>query len=300
VSNIKEFHSTLNSDHHLTNTTKSDCFRNQMYEVFSKAINLCEERDLVCVLGAGQCREIPLSFFESEFENVLLTDVDISALKEQITTGSIKALEIEYTGLDDIHFFKEIQNSIFTEDVLSFSVKVTELLKSVETYEFLKNQFHHVDLVYISPIYTQLIYQQVLKDSEYYQKLGVSEQVLKQLKDIVLNKMSEVIHRFNKNAVSLLKENGVLVCASDIFEARYNSPFYHEVMNAYEIGNMDEFYLKYLNQYGMGFGDFGLFDLDQMIDCIDGSWMKWEFDESRVFLIKTKIYKNINSKGGAL
>ena len=110
--------------------------------------------------------------------------------------------------------------------------------------------------------------------------------------------MPILINRFNNNVISLLNETGSLMVLSDIFELKNNSGFYRRVKNSiknYDV--MEEIYDGYKEKYGMGLGDYGLYNLDDKMQKLISRWLIWPKDEESSYIVKLKIYKN---KGGKL
>jgi len=110
--------------------------------------------------------------------------------------------------------------------------------------------------------------------------------------------MPSVIDRFNHNLLGLLKEEGSMMVLSDVFELEQSSGFYRRVKNSiknYDV--MEEIYEGYKKKYGMGLGDYGLYNLDDKMQTIVSRWLIWPKNEESSYIVKLKIY---NYKGGIL
>ena len=54
---------------------------------------------------------------------------------------------------------------------------------------------------------------------------------------------------------------------------------------------MDTIYQNYSAEFGMGLGDYGLYNLDEKLKSYLSRWLIWPFDGSTSFVVKLKIYK---------
>ncbi len=295
-------------NHHLNHSLKGDDdfdfnFLNNVNQIIEETICKVKKRNRVCIIGAGKCREFSLSIFFGSFEEVNVTDVDITSVKESIdATPKLKLRRIEYTGFEQNRVFQIFKNEISkTMDPILVKRIIMGKLREVETYLFLEDEFESFDLVYVSPIYSQLVYQQVLQECEILREDGYPKHILKEIENIFLQEMIRIIDRFNKNLISLLTENGTIIVLSDIFELHSESDFFSKVNQS--INNeeeMDLLYEGYVKQYGMGLGDYGLYNLDETLTEVRSKWLIWKFTAERSFLIKMKVYKKNDFKGGVL
>jgi len=200
---------------------------------------------------------------------------------------------MDYTGFEKNQFFKDFKERIVNCHTFE---KVDQVIGSkltgLDEYKFLKNYSQQADLVYVSPIYTQLVYNQVLKECAVLRENGYPEHLIKYIESILLDKMVEVIDRFNDNVIRTLKPLGQLIVLSDIFQVDIGSDFYIRVKNGirnFEV--MEEIYEGYKSKYGIGLGDYGLLNLDEKLSSYLSRWLIWPFDNRSAFIVKLKIYK---------
>jgi len=284
----------------------SKTFRSQIDFLLKSSFEKVEENQKAVVIGTGKMSDFSLSFFVKNFEEVILTDIDLLTVNEAVKyerltkkdTQKITKIRMEYTGFEQNKFFEDFKERIVnchSYDKLEKVIK--SKLEGLENYRFLKAYEGEADFVYVSPIYTQLVYNQLLRECAVLRENRYPEHFIKYLEEILLDEMVGVIERFNKNIVKTLKHNGTLFVLSDIFEVDINSNFYHRVNNGirnYDV--MEEIYKGYQQKFGIGLGDFGLINLDEKLKSTLSRWLIWPFNDQKVFVVKLKIYKNIQDK----
>ena len=256
------------------------------------------------IIGAGRMSDFSLSFFMRFFDKVVITDVDIESSKQHVDSLKLTATQkqklsfkrIEYTGLEEVEFFQKLDNAVHhfqtRNDVVDFLI---EIYHEVYNYEFLKEQTGSYDFIYVSPIYTQLIYQQLLLRTELYHRQGIHPEIIMYLKESMLDKMIQVINRFNDNLIKLLHPDGQLFVLSDFFEMKNDSEFHKRIrasLMSYDV--MESIYQNYVKEYGMGIGDYGLYHLEQRLVSNIGKWLLWPLKKESSFLVRCKVYKKKN------
>ena len=276
-------------------------FRLQVDLILKSVYERLIESDRAIIIGAGKMKDFSLTFFVKNFNHVVLTDIDMNTVNEAIkelrlsnkVLDKITKIRIDYTGFEKNQFFNDFKERIV--NCRTFE-KVDQVIKSklegLENYKFLKVYPKTADLVYVSPIYTQLIYNQVLRECAILRESGYPEHMLKYIESTLLDKMVDVIDRFNDNVIETLKPLGHLVAVSDIFQVDIGSSFHLRVKNGiknHEV--MEEIYEGYKEKYGMGLGDYGLLNLDEKLAPYLSRWLIWPYDEKSIFIVKLKIYK---------
>lgn len=253
------------------------------------------------IIGAGKMEDFSPIFFVNNFKETVFTDIDLGSVVEKIDfleltekqKKKITMIRIEYTGFENNLFFLDFQERVMkckTHEELNQTIN--SRLFGLENYRFLKNYQEGADLIYLSPIYTQLIYNQVLHECSLLREKGYPEHLLKFIEHKLLDDMVGVIDRFNQNIVDTLKNDGILVALSDIFQVDLNSDFYLRIKNGFKNYDvMEEIYEGYVEQYGVGLGDYGLVNMDEKMKPYLSRWLLWPFDESNAFIVKLKVYK---------
>lgn len=294
---MEKFNNDLNNSN--KNSLSSTGYRKQISSILKDAITSLDRRERVCVIGAGKLGDIEVSILSPFFNEVILTDVDVSSIKLGLIQQSITELKniqlsrIEYSGFEINHFFTDFQKKMIScktfEDI---ERTINLMLSNIEKYRFLKSYDKAIDLLIVSPIYTQLVYNQILIECSKLRELGYQEHLLKFIERYMLDQMPSIIDRFNDNLIKSLHEDGILVVLSDIFEVDQKSDFYKKVVAVKDDFHMiEEIYNEYASTYGMGLGDYGLYNLDSKIKSIQSEWLIWPFDEKRGFIVKLTVYK---------
>ncbi len=145
------------------------------------------------------------------------------------------------------------------------------------------------DLIIVSPIYTQLLFQQGLSNINILHNLNYPENLLNHIQNKLLDLMPTVINRFNQNIRSSLTEKASVIVISDIFEAHNNSIFYE---NTKGLKNIESIYKEYLSTYGIGIGDYGLINMSESLEENTSQWFEWPFNENKTLFVKAVVYKN--------
>lgn len=296
---IENFNSSLNQ------TANDDLkslkgFRKVVDDLLLKEINSIRNKEVALVIGSGNLNDFSLNSLSDKFTETVLTDVDLSSTKNALDlvkkdgnlNVKVTLIRIEYTGFEKNLFFSRFKEEIIKlkefKDVESFLKKK---LNGLENYRFLKDYQKQVDLLYVSPIYTQLIYYQVMQECAVLRNSGYPEHNIKFIEDYMLEEMPYVIDRFNSNLVNALHDEGRMIVVSDIFQADKGSKFYNDVSQSInDFKMMENIYSKYVAEYGIGLGDFGLINLNDKLRIQSSRWAIWPFDDKSSFIVKIQTY----------
>ncbi len=302
MSKIKLFNHRLNQSVKPQDMQHEE-FRTQVDLVLRSVIRNMSTKDQVIVIGAGKCNDFSLPIFIEEFNQVILTDIDEESMHEcSRKRPNLEFRQVEYTGFDKVDFFCDFKERIVTtQDYSKIDQIIEQKLEGLENYRFLIDQEGLSDMVYVSPIFTQLVYTQIMLECSELRAHGYPEHLLKYVENKMLDEMPKIIDRFNENLKFLLKDDGYLVVLSDIFELENGTEFFQRVKNGIKNKDvMDEIYEGYQRKYGYGLGDYGLYSLDEKLDEMKCRWMFWPFTERKSFAVKMKIYQKNHFKGGTL
>lgn len=249
------------------------------------------------IIAAGNCDDLDISKIHRKTTKLYLSDIDIQALKKAVSTYSlidknIKLLQTEYTGLDKNNIWNNFVKTIITLNNVDDINKYLDKLKDqIISHQFLSNYINYFDLIIVSPIYTQLLFQQLLNYLTMLANLNYPLELIDHIKSYFLDFMPIIIHKFNQNILKLLKNNGMLIVISDIFEFNKNTELYKEV---YPLLNskitMDKYYEDYHKKYGFGLGDFGLYDLEEELSINTYEWIEWPFSKNKSMIVKIVTY----------
>ena len=297
---IESFNSGLNSSS-LRNTISYTSFKDEVSKIVSSEINNLRKREKSVVIGSGNLNDIDVDLLVDSFSLVNLTDIDIGSVKKALdflrkdgkNYSNVEMTRIEYTGFEKNLFFTRFKEDIIKlKNNKDIEVYLKKHLNNLENYKFLKNDDDLYDLVYVSPIYTQLVYNELLYELSVLRGSGYPEHNIKFIEDYMIDEMIKIIERFNNNIIRVLNENGLLVVSSDIFQGDNRSDFIRNIISKIDdYQQMEKIYDNYVGDYGMGFGDFGLLDLDEKLEVISSKWVIWPFDDKSSFVVKIKVYK---------
>lgn len=209
------------------------------------------------IIAAGNCDDLDISKIHRKTTKLYLSDIDIQALKKlylhTLIDKNIKLLQTEYTGLDKNNIWNNFVKTIITLNNVDDINKYLDKLKDqIISHQFLSNYINYFDLIIVSPIYTQLLFQQLLNYLTMLANLNYPLELIDHIKSYFLDFMPIIIHKFNQNILKLLKNNGMLIVISDIFEFNKNTELYKEV---YPLLNskitMDKYYEDYHKNMGL-------------------------------------------------
>ncbi len=244
--------------------------------------------------------DFSLYFFMKYFDEVVITDVDIETCKSVVNDMDLSKIEksklsyrdVEYTGFSKTGFFDDFkERTVNARDFKKLDMIIDQKLSEIDNYYFLDEYIGSFDFIYVSPIYTQLIYNQVLMECSMLREKGYPEHLLKYIENKMLDEMINIINRFNDNLDKLLKINGTMFVLSDILQLNNGSNFELRVRSSIKsVEIMNDIYNSYKDMYGMGLGDYGLYNLDDKFESAAGRWLIWPFTKETSFVVKLKIY----------
>lgn len=297
---MEDFNHRLNKsvNHDIKN---DEAYLEQISTCLRMTIQQATKWEKACIIGAGRCRDVPLTLFLEHYKNVLVTDIDKASIQECTKNRrNLSVQTVEYTGFQEAQFFDRFAERMWmattSNEIDQF---IADTIETVQEYTFLDTEEGSYDFVYVSPIYTQLILHQCLNELHGLVQDGYNQELAQYMQERLLEEMPGIIERFNNNVVRLLDEGGTLFVLSDVFEMTKDTAFYRKV--ALSIKNqdvMDEIYHNYHEKYGFGLGDYGLHDLGTKATRLRQRWLLWNFSNTRSFAIHLHIF--MKSKGGTL
>lgn len=293
MSNIKNFNNMLNNSVKNHNEQNVE-YRNQISTFINDIISSNTDLRTCCVIGAGKLNDIPLASLNKAFNEILLTDIDIQSTIKSLNNSlpKIRFKEVEYTGFEAFGFFDDFIKIKDLKTNTAIETFIQTKMKEIESYKFMTDSREYYDFIYISPIYTQLIYNQVLLECSKLRKENHTEHLIAFIEQEMLNQMMGVIHRFNANISEIAKQSGIIMVLSDIFEYQIGSPFGRKIEAASSsTKEMDKIHSAYINQYGMGLGDYGLYSMSEICHLESSKWLIWPLIKNKHFVVKCNIYK---------
>jgi hypothetical protein len=277
----------LNQSHkNLDNKAYIEITTNLMNSILNKQ----ENKENILVIGAGNLSDFDLSFLLTCFNNVYLTDIDVlsinQALKDKKYYPKIKVKQVDYIGTRDTNFFNDFSELLkfteYNEVDQFFQNKIRKLM----SFQFSKSFNIKFDSIYISPIYTQLLYREVETILINLTNKGFSNEYKNRLLSELLQTMTDIIDHFNMEIDNLLNEDGTLFIGSDIFYLSEDT-LSVKVKNAIsKQERMERLYLNYQKKYGYGLGDYGLYSLSQYLISYHEKWLLWGKNQNNAYAVK--------------
>jgi len=290
---VEQFNHDINQSDETRYVRWTD-YRKQVNSFLSSPLN--NEKGLLdhlLVLGAGHCDDIDLLFLKSHYKHITLADIDLMSMKSGVLNQGFKEsdfslVQTDFTGFENSDFFTHMIDDVYAfdtqHDILAY---LTKKFSRMEQYQFLSEFKEHFNSIIVLPIYTQLIYNQVLNATSVLKAMDYPQNLIDYTNDTALQEMVPIINRFNQNLSYLLQPKGHLFVLSDIFQSAYKEAFHNRVTSSMHSRTlMDEVYLEYLDKHGYGIGDYGLYALSEDFNFIDYQWIIWPFEEKLDMIVK--------------
>jgi hypothetical protein len=257
----------------------------------------------ILILGAGNMHDMKLDFFLRNFEQVVLTDIDVVSIKEQLKdaqySSKIDIREIDYLGLDKSSFIDGLGEELLsTNTVKKLEEIIDRRITKLLSYHFSTNFDQVFDVIYVSPIYTQLLYRQVEQYIGSLSELGLLKEFQEYTLATLLQQMMKVIDHFNQEVYQLLRTDGIMFVASDIFLLQ-NDTFSLRVkhsIKSYDV--MEEILEDYQKTYGMGLGDYGLYSITKLLKVLRSKWFIWFQSKHQTYAVKFRAFEKIDEELG--
>ena len=250
------------------------------------------------VLGAGRMDDLSIDFFLREFDQVIFTDIDGPSMDKALETyqnvDGVFKRELDYLGLDQHHFFEDF-DLLFTLEEETSRIKnfLEEKLEKILHYKFSEEFTQTFDFVYLSPIYTQLLYRQVEQTLQGLVLEGLKEETKDYVLRMLLQRMINLIDHFNSQVVNLLSKDGLVFVASDVFligDDRFSKRIIETIESNEE---MDTLYDVYQKTYGYGLGDYGLYSMEQRIKPVRSRWFLWHQSKHQTYAVNFYAFEKI-------
>ena len=161
---IKQFNAILNKST-LNRFEDWKEYRNQLTEYITK--NIADNTGSILILGCGNADDLDLSVLARKCQTMMLSDIDDQALKNAIKKYKMNSKQVsikahDYTGLNSNRNWNNFVNEMIKidnpEDISSF---FNEIETTINGHNFSEFETTY-DVIIISPIYTQLLFQQGL------------------------------------------------------------------------------------------------------------------------------------------
>ncbi|MDD3123506.1 MAG: hypothetical protein PHC62_08365 [Candidatus Izemoplasmatales bacterium] len=294
---IEKFNNRLNN----TNSNRFELwkdYRGKVDQEIKKYLPCSTQGDLL-ILGAGNCDDINLVTYISFFKSIVISDIDISSVnygikKQKIDSSKLELIQAEFSGFERSSFFDQFISTIHNCKTTSEIKKsIDKLLIPTQKHLFLGDYINRFSVILVSPIYTQLVFQQILQMVSVLRIQKYPEELSNFIEKYMLDQMPNIIDNFNQNILKLLVNNGKVIVLSDIFESNTDSVFFQDIQtNIENLAKVDTLYNNYVIKYGHGLGDYGIISLNKYLDMLDYKWFIWPFTEKRHMIVKLAVFSN--------
>jgi len=290
MNSIKQFNQLLNSDK-FDRFKQWKTYRNQLTNFIVD--NYENFHDEALILGTGNSDDLDLNSLSKLVSILTISDIDKESLekafiKYDLNEKYVLKKAFDYTGLDsNIDWNNFVENILKFQEESAIDYYFNKLNKAISTYQFpLRRKY---DLIIISSLYTQLIFQQGLSNINILHNLNYPKELLKHIEVKLLELIPIVLNKFNENILTTLKKPSTLIVLSDIFEAYNHSLFFKETSG---LENIEKIYQEYQDKYGIGIGDYGLINMSEKLKIHKSKWFEWPFNEDKTLFVKAIIFKN--------
>lgn len=289
---IKKFNKNLNKDHENEQRfNRWDIYRKRITNYIIQG-RTSDENGSLLIVGAGNCEDLELGKIKDAFRSITLSDIDNESMIKGIKNQNIKGIEIkeiDYLGLDKNNFIEELMKQIEEKATIeTIKEYIKEKLKSVVAFRELIEEESSYDYVVCTPIYTQLIFNQICESIYLYvadNRITIEE--YRELERHTLDQMPKLVDTFNKGMWKLTKTKGVLIVFSDVLVDDINGKYYKLYNNG---NNFDQVLFEYAQEYGVGIGHYGLSSLDDLGEGYRSAWFLWPFYKETILFVQGKTY----------
>lgn len=282
-------------------------------KVTDKVIDLIKREKItsLCFFGVGNGCD--MDYFKIMNQDVVmtLTDIDRKAMERAIHFVGIEPDEVRLAAFDYLGNCSDLISGLAKrlekldqEDggLMAYHASIDQfykgIMKKIENMDYRAYIQEDQELVILLPIYTQILFVELVSKLSHIKRFG-------DIQDVLLQHMIGVIDRFNYSLVKVIKPEGYLFVLSDIVEihsedelfGKYRREVGEQVNSGQDIMQSDSISQEvkkriedYENQYGLGLGSYGLLNLEEYMAKSEEDYYFWQFDEKRAFLVKGLVY----------
>jgi hypothetical protein len=203
---MDQFYHQLNQSHKHLN---QDDYKKQTTNLMKDTLKHKDIYENLLVIGAGNLSDISIDFLCAKFNKIYLTDIDLDSMKQALGEKQkhpkIKLIQMDYLGLDEVHFFNAFFDNLRVKSRKQIEVWIDQKIKQILKHHFSKVFDFKFNAIYISPIYTQLLYREVEHKIDGLVLKGLSLEMKDFILSYLLQKMIDIFHGFNEEIISLLR-----------------------------------------------------------------------------------------------
>jgi len=272
-------------------------YKHDLWQIYRQLITEQITHDIIkegtiFVLGAGGCNDLDLKSLKNKSNRIILSDIDIKTCEAGVINqgfhiSEFEFLQADYTGLSRLDFFEQlavlVKKGSPVEGVIDY---INTSFESID-YDIDLIQVNF-DTLIVLPLYTQLVlpqFQSILNNKDvvhYYQ-----EEEIVRITQAFLDRAGIVIQNFNNLLLQLINNNGAqFILLTDILEYQAKDPIFSKLNTS----EPDQVYLEslvthYINEYGHGFGSYGLWHFESLIPVDSRLWFVWPYEEHRKMIV---------------
>lgn len=288
---IEKFNNDVNNSGNLASKYSNWAdYRSIVNEFTAKNFN--SKRESVFVFGAGECNDIDIVFLTSQFNHVVLSDIDTKSINEGVkrqkvseeNLNKIRIVKAEYTSLSGQAFFENLAEMTSKKEKHEKVIEYIEkTIANINLKGILQDEKGRHDTVLVLPTYTQLAYTQIetlLRILYQYGIYPIDE--LNKILTAMHYQMPNILKNYNNLILALLKDGGKVIVLSDVLEMT-DLKTVKEVSAGLDDTEHIEGILK---DSGSEFGILGIEDLKSKIKNAASEYAIWPFDEQKQFLVE--------------
>lgn len=272
------------------------------YEITEQLLQICLKNNYGSVVFFGVGNGLDVNYQELLHHGIHLTLTDIDELSmirgleyvgleskdytlvafdylgnvEGCIEGFVSQL-LKYDGTQSSSSYKRLDAHEVEKIVNQFTNDLEQVMKEHKFIEMLGQSY---DLVVVLPIYTQLLFVDVIHRLE---SKGIETTLIKAH---LLQKMIVIIDSFNRKLLEICQPHGGIYILSDIMEVRNQKGRKAETSDEI-MANIHQ----YESEYGVGLGSYGLLNMEEYGLVSDAYGYFWNFDEQRGFYVKGELFK---------
>lgn len=242
------------------------------------------------IIGAGNCNDVDLSALQKHHHRLVLTDIDMDAMERGCHQQKVEVerVAVDYLGLEKTDLLEKAADLLIHFNLEMFKKHLHEMLEVIKEQDWQWLGDIEGDVV-VLPIYTQLLFRQI--ESSLNGGLItdlISQENYTDAVRVLLDVMPRVIKAFNHGIEKTLDAGRNVIVLSDYLEDVPDGQYAGQFLDL----AFESVYTDYYNQYGMGLGHYGHYDMNQRLKPMAEQWLRWPFDGHRHMFVKAISYIN--------
>lgn len=286
---IKEFNQHLNSSYDKNSAYRRwSAYREKLTDFVIDGLSLASQSEDILIVGSGHLNDLDFIRLYEKANHIEFLDLDVQATEKALMSKGIPQSSYTLIDQDLVCLDKSLNENleaalgglILKNDKDSFSKLISRhsIAYNIGTY----------DIIIILPVYTQILFQQLLQKCMSY-GTGVKQDT--QL--FLMQEVAGLLDRINSELCSHLRPKGQIMVFSDVLEYTDNDPDFLALGESFNNQAPQKFdtlanqvYDNYLQNYGYTLGAYGIYNMASQIKESAERFLMWEFDNRRKLLVK--------------